>query len=79
MSGTLFVRVWRNLAALEFWLLTLTVEVGELWSTSPAIPCGDVHQSFTDALVIIILALSYYIFQKVLWRKEPVGRRANQG
>ena len=24
-------------------------EFGELWSGVPAIPCGDMHQSFTDA------------------------------
>jgi len=26
-------------------------EFGELWTGGPAIPCGDMHQSFTDALV----------------------------
>jgi len=25
---------------------------GELWSAGPAIPCGDLHQSFTDAAII---------------------------
>jgi len=28
-------------------------EFRELWSGGPAIPCGDLHHSFTDALVII--------------------------
>ena len=26
-------------------------EFRELWSGGPMIPCGDMHQSFTDALV----------------------------
>jgi len=26
-------------------------EFGELWFGDPAIPCGDMHRSFTDALV----------------------------
>jgi len=31
--------------------LTLIPEFGELWSRGSAIPCGDIHQPFTDALV----------------------------
>ena len=28
----------------------LFLKFRELWSGGPAIPCGDMHQSFTDAL-----------------------------
>jgi len=28
-------------------------DFGELWSGGPAIPCGDLHQSFTDTLVLM--------------------------
>ena len=27
-------------------------EFGELWTAGRAIPCGDLHQSFTDAAII---------------------------
>jgi len=47
----------------------LFLEFGELRSRCTAIPCGDMHQYFTDALVIIMAALwnraDHYIF--ALW------------
>jgi len=34
-------------------------EFGELWSRGPAILCGDndMHQSFTDAFVVIVIII----------------------
>jgi len=45
----------------------LISEFGELWSEGPVIPCGDMHQSFTDALVMVALwnRTNHYIF--ILW------------
>jgi len=35
----------------------------ELWSKGPAIPCGDMHQSFTDALVhSFICCVTFLLF-----------------
>jgi len=31
----------------------LLSEFCELWTRGPAIPCGDLHQSFSDALVVV--------------------------
>jgi len=52
----------------EIWLIVrallyIDAEIGKLWSWGPAIPCGDMHQSFTDALVSLSGHWQYY-FQR---------------
>ena len=50
---TLFVRKQQNLAMFGFWQRkTHSLKfVNELWSSGPVIPCGDMQQALTDALV----------------------------
>ena len=58
ISGTLLVAAQRNLAALGVWPVDTyspnLVNFGPD-SRDPAIPCGDTHLSFTDALAIIVI------------------------
>jgi len=50
ISGTLFVCARQNSSLA---IQHVFPEFGELWSGEvPTIPCGDMHQSFTDALVV---------------------------
>jgi len=53
ISRTLFVGARRNLTALGVWPIeTYSLhEFRELCSVDPVIPCGDMHQCFTGALV----------------------------
>ena len=52
ISGTLLVGSRRNLATLGGLAnRNLFPEFRELWSRGPVIPCGDMHQFFTDTLV----------------------------
>jgi len=60
----LLVAAQRNLGALEIVDLQSTPTSR---SGGPAIPCGDMYQSFTDALVMVALwnRADHYIF--ILW------------
>jgi len=53
---TLFVAAERKLEGLGIWLIdTYNDEFRELFSAGPVIPCGDMHQSLTDALVYLLI------------------------
>ena len=63
ISCTILVVAQRNLAALGGLANGHVLpKFGELRSTGPAIPCGDMHQSFTDALVYSVArtSVAYY-------------------
>ena len=55
ICGTLFVGTQRNLAALWIWPIDTKPIPRISWTLvlSPALPCGVMYQSFTDALVAI--------------------------
>ena len=59
--STLFVVMRRKWSALWVWLMDM---FGELRSGGPVMPCGNMHQSFTDALVMVALCnrADHYIF-----------------